>query len=35
MQTLIGSAQLIAVAVMIFMVAVLGWRAGARYWSSR
>jgi hypothetical protein len=35
MVTLVASAQLIAVAGLIFLMAVVSWRAGARYWSSR
>jgi hypothetical protein len=35
MVTLVASVQLIAIAAMIFLMAVLSWRAGARFWSSR
>jgi hypothetical protein len=35
MATVVASLQLIAVAVLIFGVAVLSWRAGDRFWSSR
>jgi hypothetical protein len=35
MATIVASLQLIAVAVLIFGVAVLSWRAGDRFWSSR
>jgi hypothetical protein len=35
MMTLVASMQLIAVAGLIFIMAVLSWRAGDRFWSSR
>jgi hypothetical protein len=35
MATVIGSMQLIAIAVLIFGAVVLSWRAGDRFWSSR
>lgn len=35
MAVLIGSMQLIAIAVLIFGTVILAWRAGDRYWSSR
>lgn len=35
MATVVASLQLIAIAVLIFGVAVLSWRAGERFWSSR
>jgi hypothetical protein len=35
MVTLVASVQLIAVAGLIFLMAVLSWRAGDRFWSSR
>jgi hypothetical protein len=35
MATIVGTLQLLAIAGVIFGVAVLGWRAGERYWSSR
>lgn len=35
MVILVASVQLIAIAGLIFIAAVLSWRAGERYWSSR
>lgn len=35
MVTLVASVQLIAVAGLIFLMAVVSWRAGDRFWSSR